>query len=72
MSNKLLDFLIAMGEDPELQKAFDTDAEACMTEYGLSAEERALIHRRDGEEIQRRVGEGVTVKSNTHINAYRK
>jgi len=72
MSNKLLDFLVAMAEDPDLRKAFDEDADACMTAHGLSAEEQDLVRRGDVEEIQRRVGDGVNVMSDGHINAYRK
>jgi hypothetical protein len=43
MSNKLIDFLIKLGENLSLQREYGKDPEKVMSEHGLSAEDKAAI-----------------------------
>jgi hypothetical protein len=43
MSNRLIDFLIAMGEDLSLQHQYREDPEKVMSEHSLSNEDKAAL-----------------------------
>ena len=43
MNDRISDFLITLGEDRDLQRAYAADASAVMTAHGLSATEQTMI-----------------------------
>jgi hypothetical protein len=55
-ASKLIDFFIALGDDPEVAKQFHKDPNAAMDAAGLSEKEKELVLRGDQEEVRAALG----------------
>ena len=54
--NKLLSFVIALGQDQKVQRAYAANADATMRVHGLSEREMDAVRRGDENALYRAVG----------------
>lgn len=56
MTDKLVEFLVALSEDTKLAESFKADKKAAMDDFGLGADDQQLIFDGDNEAIIERCG----------------
>jgi|HubBroStandDraft_5_1064220.scaffolds.fasta_scaffold40509_2 hypothetical protein len=56
MNNKLLNFMVALGQDQKVQRAYEANADATMRAHGLSDREIDAVRGGDESAVYRAVG----------------
>ena len=57
MSQKALDYVVAISENPDMAAAHKADADAAMDAYGLSDDDKEVIKSGDVEKIRKHLGD---------------
>lgn len=68
--SKLVDFLQTMGRDAELRDEFEKDADAVMSRFELSDEEKQAIREGDLDTVKRLSGLTNVQMTHSSVNSY--